>query len=231
MIKKLVFIFAAATIMLAGCGSTNPTNLRLDGSSGKAIVLLKVRDARIEYDLTLAKFDLSERKVTDSGFFGNPLSMIIKPEQSNGFAARTIDPGDYVFHDFRQQTAWALCFHADTLSFSARPGQVIFLGEFDPEIHLAQLTANAISSGRVVARDGERIHFFENIRPPDIVDPMARPGLLSEARLFVESEMLQVEADVVPVAYRKANFGTGSDLYGRRMCSGYGNKAGTKVED
>ena len=62
----------------------------------------------------------------------------------------TVRPGTYAFRDLSRQDFWALCFNEDSLQFTVRPGEVVYLGEMDVRRHVAELERMAIESGRII---------------------------------------------------------------------------------
>jgi hypothetical protein len=141
------------------------------------------------------------------------------------FIAKTIPSGTYVFYYFSKQLRWSVCFHAATSYFTIRPGQLLYLGEFDPKPHIAELTRNVLRFGDRRIRGEDYRDYFEDISPPHISPPDGSEASMAEARDFVASEMPKVKVAIQPVHYTPTKFGTGYTLLAKKTCGGYSHKS------
>jgi hypothetical protein len=141
----------------------------------------------------------------------------------DGYLVTDIKPGTYVFRDMSRQDRWALCFHDNSLQFTVKAGEALYLGEFESQKYIEELETVAITTGRVVSQNSAAVHFFDNITPPSF-------GTVSAADLTAVAAMMKARMPKTTVApkaptYSPARFGTGNDLFGlNRVCGGYYTK-------
>jgi hypothetical protein len=148
---------------------------------------------------------------------GRPKSFV------DGFLVERVKPGTYAFQSFSRQDYWALCFNGDSLQFTVKPGEVLYLGEFDAASHVMELERLTVATGRTTSRNSEPIHFFDTVSPPAFA-PIDEAGLAAAAAM-IKARMPGTNVAPKPASFSKARFGTGKDLFGlRRICGGYYQK-------
>jgi hypothetical protein len=99
---------------------------------------------------------------------------------------------------------------------------VVYLGTFDALTQRAQLTQRAVQSGRTSIRGSGFVTFFDLPAPPGL-------GAIDDDQVAKAREMLKLRAPLItaPVRaadYKATKFGTGSTLFGERVCGGYAVK-------
>ena len=109
---------------------------------------------------------------------------------------------------------------ADSVQFTIRPGEVVYLGDFDAHFHVAELEQMAISTGRTRLRQGNLAHFFDGVTPPRL-----KPGTevdLPQVAAVLRAAMPKTTVAPTLATFSPARFGTGRDLFGlQRICGGY----------
>jgi hypothetical protein len=212
-------------LLLAGCGASNPQTIELTSATDDAgVLLLYAMPANVDYHIRVVGYDPVTQQAQDALLNGWGEAMRVdadKTATTPKFIVRRVTPGTYVYQSLSQQLTWAVCFHENTLSFTVKPGQVLFLGTFNAAPHLADLNKNVLVHKDFTSRDREPHHYFDGITPPQIILPGSKPEILAKAKAFVLESMPNVRADVVPASYSKVKFGTGQTLYGKRICGGY----------
>ena len=207
------FIVAALTALLAAC-ATNPATIAISPQSEKALLIMEVGASPIDFQLGLAPYD------AEAGAIHGWTQLWVPQSSVKRYFVRELQPGRYAFMYLAQQEQWAVCFHADTQAFDVRPGEVIYLGAFDPRPHLLQLQGLAVSSGRTYAQGSTLIHFFDNITPPALLPPQEED--LARVQTYLSQTSPLVTAPIRRAEYQPAAFGTGRDLFGlERVCGGY----------
>lgn len=212
----------AMALILGGCG-IKPGDIAVDAGSSDAVLLIKfLPTPATDYSIIVGRYDPQEMQITKSSFdYGSWERFSAGKTAVPKFVAKPIRPGTYAFFMFEKQDHWNLCFHRETLYFTVRPGQILYLGTFNPNTHIAELTNNVVTKSNTVARQSDYYHYMDNISGPHIVAPGEDEAALADARKFVAAEMPQVRVDVQPVAYTRTKFGTGQTLVGEKMCGGY----------
>ena len=202
--------------LLCACTATPPSRLTLKGEDEKAIILMKVVPAKIEYSLNIEAYDPATLSA-EFGLFGSREDLTVKASTEE-FVARKIKPGKYLFTSFIQQRQWAVCFHDYTLSFEVKPGEVLYLGDFSPKVHFEQLQAYAGVFGDRYADTDTLHHYLDGIAPPQIGSPQSRKDTLPMAEKFVRDSMPDVTANVRLADYKRARFEVSSTRNGERIC-------------
>jgi hypothetical protein len=192
------------------------------GSKDKAVLLLKVNPGPLDYELNLSAFDPDTQTVQNTSFSGYA-NFHVNPKQP--FVAQVVTPGTYAYMAFVQQTWWMACYQSSTLSFSVQPGDVIYLGEFNPIPAFAAIGSQAQAKGELTASSRDRHYYFENIPAPSVkLDPNDQQTLAT-VRDFVRTSMTKVQGTVHAADYKTAKFGNGFSLFGQPVCGGYFKKS------
>jgi hypothetical protein len=209
-------------LVLTGCSASNPKMIELTAASNDAaVVLLYAIPTNVGYTIRIVGFDPVTQQAQDTLLNGWGEPMHVDQGTAPKFIVRRVTPGTYVYQSFSQQRSWAVCFHKDTITFTVKPGQVVFLGTFNPGPHIADLNKNVAANHNYTARDSDAHHYFDNITPPQVISPESNPEILAKAKAFVISSMPHVRADVQTASYSKTRFGAGHTLMGQRVCGGY----------
>lgn len=218
-------LVAAAILTVAGCGAVKPGDMALTSESTDAVILLQALPSPTAYMLTLASQNSGVQQAQTSLWeaSGN-IRMTAEAGVAPVFIARTVKPGRYMFHSFTKQGRWSLCFNRQTYSFKVGPGQVLYLGAFDPKTALQELQDRVAGSGNFVARGSQVFHYLDNVWLPNLYIPSEKEESLSLARQYIATEMPKVNAPLQPAAYQKMSFKTGEGLSGQKLCGGYYNE-------
>lgn len=219
-------LFAAPAVRAQDAAKT--AKIAITPDSTDAVIILKAEQVpnpptyRTSYRLNLQTFD-PEAQTMRGGPFGGSVTIAARPKAFVGdYMVLTVKPGTYAIRDFSRQDYWALCFHASSLQFTVRPGEVLYLGEFDAPGEVEELERIAVMSGQLSTR-GEPVHFFEGVSTPSFA-PVDEAGLAAAAEM-VRKQMPKTTVAPKAAQFSAARFGTGSDLFGlKRVCGGYFQK-------
>lgn len=229
-LKKLIAVLLAAAVASAPASATQTAaKIAITPASRNGAIIIKTQNLvppptyKAAYRLTFMPYDAAKQTMV-SGLF-NAFSLAAQPKTFvDGYLVSDLKPGTYVLTDFSRQDLWALCFHARSIQFTLKPGEVLYLGELNATKHLAELEYLAVSSGMTTLRGGRLAHFFDNVSPPALTPA-------DEAGVAAVAEMMKAAMPATTVAPRAATitparFGTGSDLFGtQRVCGGWHNKS------
>lgn len=184
----------------------------------KAPVLPVAPGYQTSYRIGLQRYDHVNQSMEGRLFSGTVFAA--KPHSFvDGYLVEELEPGTYAFQYLSQQDHWALCFNGGSRYFTVKPGEIVYLGEMNVRLHVAELQRLAIQNHRTSSR-GEPIHFFDTVTPPTLAP-------VDEADLEAVAAMVRTRMPGSTVAPRKATFGeakfgTGHNLFGlSRICGGY----------
>jgi hypothetical protein len=208
---------ALACATLSACNPYDPGRLKLTPDvSDKAIVLLNI-DPRSGSGLTVVAFDETRQK-----FSNNPArGVYLEAVGPAPFTAEMVSPGTYAFKDLSRLDYWHACFHKDTRAFDVRPGEVLFLGTYDPFPDVRTIEREAAAKGEMQASLHSQHTYFDDIPPPAIAYPQGREKALADAQAFVAARMPNVKGPVHLAEYRPAHFENGKSFYGEKVCGDY----------
>ncbi len=174
------------------------------------------------FKLILSTYASDDGKLTSGMFKGNALIEAKAKNFANGYLIAPIKPGRWVVQSYSQQDKWALCFNAASLQFEVKPGEVVYLGQFDAVAHRDQLTRQAVSSGKISMSTYDFADFFDLPDPPRFAS--VDDAQLANVRQMLAQYAPGVTAPVRAVTFGPATFGTGSTLFAERKCGGYFRK-------
>ena len=209
---------ALAVATLAACANSDPAAMSLDQGSSKAVVLMALTPVDVPYDIWLDVYD-EKNQSTEATAIGGTAHFKIGPGQR--YAAAPITPGTYVVYSLDQQTRWRACFHAASVAFDVRPGELVYMGLFDPSSVLDALRSEVMRRGDLESRNSETFQYLDGIPPPFFEFPTGRDSELVRIQEYVRTAMPKVRGTVRLAEYRPAKFGTGHNLFGTRICGGY----------
>ena len=223
--------FAAALLLAAAApaAAKDVADIAITPASADALIIFKANDVPVPpgyktaWRMPIQSYDPAAEKM-QSGPYGGIETLAGRPKSFvDGFLVERVKPGTYAFQSFSRQDFWALCFNGDSLQFTVKPGEILYLGEFDAVSHVLELEQLAVTSGRTTSRNSDPIHFFDTVSPPAFA-PVDSAGLESAAAM-VKARMPKTSVAPIPARFSKARFGTGKDLFGlRRICGGYYQK-------
>ncbi len=215
--------WAALLVAAPAAATDRPAKVAITPKSGDAVLIVRAPTLPVPYQIGISRFDPVESQLTSNPLGGWADMTVSADKSTDGYIVRTVKPGTYVLRDVSQQLAWGLCFHADTLQFDVRPGEVVYLGSFDGETPIRELQREAIAHMDLVARSGTVHHYFDDVTPPTFTAATAED--MDRVRAFVANSMPKTSVAPSAVAFRPARFGTGSDLFGtQKVCGGYYKK-------
>lgn len=208
-------VIGLALTALTSC-ATDSLQMKLTPESNKGAILIKVKPSTLYSELAISPFNPIEetRASGGSAFFR------FDKASSDGYLIDQVNPGTHVIWSISQQDEWTACFHRQTLSFEVRPGQIVYIGEFDQRPYLGQIQALAVKNRDFFTK--LPIFYLDNIMPPRL-SPVTDTSLAS-AKTFVSNAMPNANAPVVAAKLEPARFATGYSLFGERVCGGYNKK-------
>jgi hypothetical protein len=225
---RLAIVFAAAfACASAASAEQNPAKIAITPQSERGAIIMRAPDLPkprgsyiSSYKIGLKVYDPVNQAMRGGPFGGNVLIAARPSLFAQGYLVSDVRPGTYVITDFSRQDLWALCFHDNSVQFTVRPGEVVYLGDFDARFHVMELEQMAISSGRTSLRQGNLAHFFDDVTPPRL-----KPGTetdLPQVAAALRAAMPKTTVAPTLAAFSPARFGTGRDLFGlQRICGGY----------
>ena len=233
---KMTAAFAVAAAALpTGAIAKTPDKEVLTATSETALVVIKTDFwqpapyLHSAFRLIISAFDPVESKLIGGPFSGAALFEAQKKKFADGYLLAPIKPGRWVFMSYSQQDKWALCFNAASVQFEVKPGEVVYLGEFDALSHRDQLTEQAVLSGKTRISGYGFADFFDLPTGPKL-KPVDEAQLANVRAMLVRNAPL-VTAPVRAVEYSPAKFGTGSTLFAERRCGGYFSKSAKKKDE
>lgn len=232
--RKSALLGAMCLVAIFGAGveAKKPEQIILTAESETALIIIKsdmwqpAPSMKSAYKLLLSAYDPQEAKLLGGVLSGGAIFEAQKKKFFDGYLMAPIKPGKWVFQSYSQQDKWALCFNAKTWQFDVKPGEVIYLGEFDAASHREQLTISAVSTGKVSISGYGFADFFDLPDPPKFknVDEQQLANLKTALNVHAP----QITAPIRAVEYSPAHFGTGSTLFAERKCGGYFSESGNK---
>ena len=223
--------FVAATLLAAAASSASAeqkaAKIAIAPGSEMGAIIFKAPDLPkpiggyiSSYKIGFKKYDAAAQSL-DGGPYAGSLLLSARPSLfSQGYMVSDLKPGTYVVTEVSRQDLWALCFHDNSLQFTVKAGEVVYLGDFDAAFHIAELQQKAISGHKMRLRGGSLAHFFDNVTPPKFT-----PGTeqdLPAVVAMMKTAMPKTTAAPQLVQFQPARFGTGRDLFGlTRICGGY----------
>lgn len=220
---------AAVLLVAAPAAGKDVASFAITPTSTDALIIIKADDIprppgyKTSWRMGLQTYDAAEQKMQGGPFAGTQTIAGRPKSFVDGYLVEVVKPGTYAFRDFSRQDLWALCFNGDSLRFTIRPGEVLYLGELDARRHVRELETLAVTSGRTSSRNSEPIHFFDTVSPPTFA-PVDSAGLAAVAAM-VKARMPKTTVTPKAARFLPAKFGTGRDLFGlRRICGGYYQK-------
>jgi hypothetical protein len=221
-------VIAAVTCLAAASqawAGQKAEKIAITPDSDRAVIIIKSQSIpppptmASGFHLTFAPYDAQEEAIGGS-ILGGGFTLLAKPKLFyDGYLVIDIKPGTYIVQQFTRQDRWALCFNEGSRSFTVKPGEALYLGEFDSIGSLLALEGEVNKSFRFLSTGGALVHFF------DVAPPQFRPiaeGEVEKVQAFVAARMPRTTAPVKAVGFGTGRFGTGSDLFGtNRVCGGY----------
>lgn len=223
---RLGLALLLAMLAAVPAAAREPRTIAITPRSPGAVIVLKAEPLpippgyRTSYRIGLQSYDPDARRMTGGPYGGQATFAATRGAFVDGYMVLEARPGTYAFRDLSRQDYWALCFNEGSLQFNVRPGEVVYLGEMDVRMHVAELERMSLMSGRTTVRSGEPAHFFDGVTPPALA-PVDEAGLAAVAAM-VRARMPRTTVAPKAAAFTPARFGTGRDLFGlRRICGGY----------
>ena len=224
----------AAALLLAAAAAApasakDVADFEIKPGSADALIIFRAPDIprppgyKTSWRMGVQSFDPAEQKL-QAGPFGGNETLAGRPKSFvDGYLVEMVKPGTYVFRDFSRQDLWSLCFNGASLQFTIKAGEVLYLGEFDAAKHVEELQTLAVTTGRVTAKSGSPVQFFDTVSPPAFA-PVDEAGLAAAAAM-VKARMPRTSVAPKAARFEPARFGTGRDLFGiQRICGGYYTK-------
>lgn len=214
----------ALTMSPAWVAAKSPTEQVLTATSPTAMIIIKTDfwqpapSLKSAFKIGLSVYDPVAGRLV-GGPYGGALIESQKKKFVDGYLMLPIRPGRWTFVNFQEQDHWALCFNAASVQFEVKPGEVVYLGEFDAQGHREQLTEKVVSSGKVSISGSSFADYFDLPEGPKL-KPISETDL-NDVRAMLTRNAPQISAPVRAADYTEAKFGTGSTLFGQRRCGGY----------
>lgn len=221
-----VVLAALGALVVTACAAT-PKDISISPASDIGLVVFEVeptedlRDSAL-YNLGVTAFDPASGKLT-ANFFGgwagiDPQSAAIS---ERSYLVGQAKPGAYALTDLRLGQ-WGICYNNGTVRFDVRPGEVVFVGRYNPNPSLTELS-QAVRSGKLPPRATQTQFFYLFDTPrPDLTPPDRVEGWREGVQTYLAANFPNVSAPLTPAVHTPAVFGTGRSLDGtNKLCGGY----------
>ena len=225
-VRALALSLLLVTLSVAPAAARDPARIAITPESERAAIILKAEllpippTYRTSYRIGLQRYEPAEQRLMGGPYGGNYVFAARRNSFVDGYMVLEVEPGTYAFRDLSRQDYWALCFNDNSLQFTVRPGEIVYLGEIDARSHVAELERMAVMTGRTMVRSGNVAHFFDGVSPPAF-KPVDEAGLAAVTAM-VTARMPRTTVAPRAAEFTPARFGTGSDLFGlQRICGGY----------
>ncbi|HEY0086518.1 MAG TPA: hypothetical protein VGB65_11475 [Allosphingosinicella sp.] len=212
---RYALLLAVAACVASPVSAANPSKIAITPESRDAAVIMRAPSTSAVYTLAIARYDPAAQDLS-GGWEALPVPTA--EQRSSDYVVQKVKPGTYVVRELIQQARWGVCFHAGTLQFDVKPGQAVYLGEFDAGTPLGELQRNALSRRDLVAGSYTLHNYFDGISTPRFTQP-ADPAL-PEVRAFMAEALPRTRVAPVAAQFRPATFSTGRALLGARVCGG-----------
>lgn len=222
---RMVAAIFLLTIPVSVSATKKVDKIAVTPISKKAAIIIKAKDIpisdsyRTSFRILLRTFD-AERQALRGGPLGGSVMLEAQSRLfTDGYLVADLEPGTYVLQSFSRQDLWVLCFNDNSLHFTIKPGELLYLGEMNSEKHVRELEALAISTGRTSARRSEPVNFFDGVSTPDFTP-------VDDEELVAVTAMVKAKMPNTTVAPKAAEFGPArfepaSDPLGvARICGG-----------
>ena len=151
---------------------------------------------------------------------GKTIRMIVSSEKavidpSSGLALKlsVADPGSYVVRMLLWQGHWGACLARQTVGFTVRPGQISYLGTFNPVETLLNLETEVKRTGKTSAHSYQLRMFRDNIAAPTFTAsaPSMQQVLDLARRNGLNAALAATEVETHPATFPSP---PGSDMIG-----------------
>lgn len=161
----------------------NPRKIAISPGSSKGALLFKVPPSPITYQLLFTRNDKNGRpsEVYWIGIKGRP------SDEGDRFIVETLPPGQYQLEAVYQQSKWAACLEAATVTVSIEPGKIAYLGTLDALPTLAGIQRNARATNQLSAQTFQWHLFRTGVVAPRVSD--RDPDSLVRAESFVREHI------------------------------------------
>lgn len=214
---KLATAFAAV-LAVAGCHNTDPTKMDFPDHTNRGLVLLQVEPASVPYSIVLVPYDEVKHEVTLARIGQPAIYIDIDPSTTPTYVARKMEPGTYVIQAVNTQKHWEVCFHDQTRAFAVNTNEALFLGDFRPAQHLAQIESFAKADHQTTSHMTDLYNYFDGIVPPQITAPTTNSADFLLAKRYEAASMPTLQGRLKPAEYQSAHFATNDDILGHRNC-------------
>jgi hypothetical protein len=214
-------VFVATMLVVSAAGGASSA---ADTEAGWVLVEAEPQRGFFQYpgySLSLKSYDAATQTVRDISMT-SAREMIQMGRRQNGrqFYATKLRPGTYAIQRVNVQGYWNVCFNGGTKTFEVKPGEVVYMGRFDPNPHLAEI-------GRLspIIKSGEMQTVFDTPRPA-LTEPAQTPDWRPAAEAYVTSRPDIPSAPITEAAYADATFKTGRGMFMTlaRICGGHWNR-------
>lgn len=212
---RLMALFFA--LLVSACITKPAGVVNVTPTSANGAIMLYLEPSPVQYQLNMLRFN-EEGTALEANTFSAIYPFRVEPNQA-GYYSVVAKPGRYVFVSVHQQGYWAVCFHNKTVAFDVRPGEIAYVGRFNPTPHILQLQMLAQQSGRL-RTNGQEVHFFDGIIPPRLAP--ATSADVQAAQTYAAANFPNATAPIHAPELSQAQFGIGHSAYGGGLvCGGY----------
>lgn len=196
-----------AVCFLYGCGG-RPGDIEITQQSQEAAILLQVDPADdLWYELEFTQYDVQKQKVNTDAFTISARARFFHiNSRHEKFLVKRLKPGTYAATKFILKQKWTAEFLRDTVYFTVKPGEILYLGKFDPLPNVRDVMVNVAAKGEFKANQYSNFIYTDHISPPHLIPADGSERSLAEARQFVAAEMPQTRVDVRVASYKRGKY-------------------------
>ncbi len=138
---------------------------------------------------------------------------LVDPSSSLAMKMATVGAGTYVVRLVLWQEHWGACLARETVSFSVQPGQISYLGTFNPVETLRNLETEISRTGKTSAHSSQMRMFRDNIAAPSFSasDPALQQAMELARRNGLNGALTAKDVSTHPASFLSP---PGSDMLG-----------------
>jgi len=138
---------------------------------------------------------------------------VIDPSTGLALKLSAAEPGSYVVRMLLWQGHWGACLARQTVGFTVQPGQISYLGTFNPVETLGNLETEVKRTGKTSAHSYQLRMFRDNIAAPSFTgsEPSMQKAVDLARRNGLSTALVSTEVATHPAAFSSP---TGSDMIG-----------------
>lgn len=172
------------------------------------------------YELQFMNYDPQRHSFEVNSFYGWAQISVNATKPYERFRLRNARPGFYALRSTTVLSAWGSCFNGGSYYFEVKPGQVTYVGVYDPRRNIDEVR-DAVRTGRLPgSASGSQQFFVVDTPRPTLTLPADDPKGLTDLAAWLRAEQPGVEGQPIAADMTPTTFGyrTGGGLFGMGGC-------------